>query len=104
MGVGGPNPRLSPAPPLLLSSPRNIHQLEQMLLNTSFFGHNLTLQTNSIQSLVFKLDCDFSGLSLSSATMANVSQVRGSQGCPVGAYGQDLPPLLGTPVPCACST
>ncbi|MEJ1276179.1 adhesion G protein-coupled receptor G5 [Cricetulus griseus] len=57
-----------------LHSPRNIHQLEQMLLNTSFFGHNLTLQTNSIQSLVFKLDCDFSGLSLSSATMANVSQ------------------------------
>ncbi|ERE79179.1 putative G-protein coupled receptor [Cricetulus griseus] len=58
----------------LTSKVRNIHQLEQMLLNTSFFGHNLTLQTNSIQSLVFKLDCDFSGLSLSSATMANVSQ------------------------------
>ncbi|XP_040596710.1 adhesion G-protein coupled receptor G5 isoform X2 [Mesocricetus auratus] len=57
-------------------SHRNIHHLEQMLLNASFCGHNLTLQTNSIQSLVFKLDCDFSGLSLSSTTLANVSQAR----------------------------
>lgn len=49
-----------------------------MLLNASFHGHNLTLQTNSIQSLVFKLSCGFPGLSLSSATLTNVSQVRGS--------------------------
>ncbi|CAH7079765.1 Adgrg5 [Phodopus roborovskii] len=55
-------------------SPRHIHHLEQMLFNASFCGHNLTLQTNSIQSLIFKLDCDFSGLSLSSATLANVPQ------------------------------
>ncbi|XP_036044254.1 adhesion G-protein coupled receptor G5 [Onychomys torridus] len=55
-------------------SPRHIHHLEEMLLNTSFRGHNLTLQTNSIQSLVFKLGCDFPGLSLSSATLTNVSQ------------------------------
>uniref|UniRef100_D6RJJ2 Adhesion G protein-coupled receptor G5 n=1 Tax=Mus musculus TaxID=10090 RepID=D6RJJ2_MOUSE len=56
--------------------------LEQKLLNASFGGHNLTLQTNSIQSLVFKLSCDFPGLSLSSTTLTNVSQVRGSQGSP----------------------
>ncbi|XP_055476956.1 adhesion G-protein coupled receptor G5 [Psammomys obesus] len=53
---------------------RHIHQLEQKLLNASFFGYNLTLQTNSIQSLVFKLSCDFPGLSLSSVTMRNISK------------------------------
>ncbi|XP_034378937.2 adhesion G-protein coupled receptor G5 isoform X2 [Arvicanthis niloticus] len=58
----------------LFSRGRHIQHLEQMLLNASFCGHNLTLQTNSIQSLVFKLSCDFSGLSLSSATLTNVSQ------------------------------
>lgn len=103
MGVEGPTPRLSPAPPPLLPSPRHIHHLEQMLLNASFCGHNLTLQTNAIQSLVFKLGCSFPGLSLSSATLPNVPQVRGSQGRPTGAYGQDLPPLPGPPVPCSCS-
>ncbi|XP_028626243.1 adhesion G-protein coupled receptor G5 [Grammomys surdaster] len=58
----------------LFTKVRYIHYLEQMLLNASFCGHNLTLQTNSIQSLVFKLSCDFPGLSLSSATLTNVSQ------------------------------
>lgn len=62
---------------LLLPISRHIRRLEQMLVNASFCGHNLTLQTNSIQSLVFKLSCDFPGLSLSSATLTNVSQVRG---------------------------
>lgn len=54
-----------------------LHQLEQMLLNTSFPGYNLTLQTPAIQSLAFKLSCNFSGLSLSSATLKRVPQVRG---------------------------
>ncbi|XP_052022822.1 adhesion G-protein coupled receptor G5 isoform X2 [Apodemus sylvaticus] len=58
----------------LSSRVRHIHLLEQTLLNASFRGHNLTLQTKSIQSLVFKLSCDFPGLSLSSATLTNVSQ------------------------------
>ncbi|KAK2085125.1 Adhesion G-protein coupled receptor G5 [Saguinus oedipus] len=47
-----------------------------MLLNTSFPGHNLTLQTATIQSLAFKLSCDFSGLSLTSAAVKRVSQAR----------------------------
>lgn len=75
--MGGPTPRLSPGLPPLLPIPRHIHLLEEMLLNASFRGHNLTLQTNSIQSLVFKLGCDFPGLFLSSATLTNASQVRG---------------------------
>lgn len=103
VGVEGPTPRLSPAPPPLLPSPRYIHLLEQMLLNASFCGHNLTLQTDAIQSLVFKLGCSFPGLSLSSATLPNVPQVRGNQGSPAGAYGQDLPPRPGSPVSCSCS-
>ncbi|XP_063653901.1 adhesion G-protein coupled receptor G5 isoform X3 [Pan troglodytes] len=55
-------------------SSRQLHQLEQMLLNTSFPGYNLTLQTPTIQSLAFKLSCDFSGLSLTSATLKRVPQ------------------------------
>ncbi|XP_037672192.1 adhesion G-protein coupled receptor G5 isoform X5 [Choloepus didactylus] len=46
-----------------------IRQLEWRLLNTSFTGCNLTVQTRSIQSLAFKLGCDFSGLFLSSSTL-----------------------------------
>ncbi|XP_040838045.1 adhesion G-protein coupled receptor G5 [Ochotona curzoniae] len=59
-----------------------VQDLEQMLLNASFLGHNLTLQTTTIQSLVFKLNCDFAGLSLSSATSGQVHQVsqRGIRG------------------------
>uniref|UniRef100_A0A8C5L9V7 Adhesion G-protein coupled receptor G5 n=1 Tax=Jaculus jaculus TaxID=51337 RepID=A0A8C5L9V7_JACJA len=60
----------------LLSSLKKVHHLEQMLLNTSFCGHNLTLQTRSIQSLVFKLTCDFPGLSLSSSMLEHSHQAR----------------------------
>ncbi|EPY84742.1 hypothetical protein CB1_000445014 [Camelus ferus] len=52
-----------------------IHGLECRLLNASFGGHNLTLQTNTIQTLAFKLGCDFTGLSLSSAALGRVPQV-----------------------------
>ncbi|XP_075833084.1 adhesion G-protein coupled receptor G5 isoform X2 [Microtus pennsylvanicus] len=61
-------------------NPRHIHRLEQMLLNASFCGHNLTLQTDAIQSLVFKLGCSFPGLSLSSATLPNVPQAWAPHG------------------------
>ncbi|KAM4833735.1 adhesion G-protein coupled receptor G5 [Thomomys bottae] len=54
----------------------HIHTLEQLLLNASFPGHNLTLQTGSIQSLVFKLACNFTGLSLNSATLEPGLQPR----------------------------
>ncbi|XP_050000472.1 adhesion G-protein coupled receptor G5 isoform X2 [Alexandromys fortis] len=61
-------------------NPRYIHRLEQMLLNASFCGHNLTLQTDAIQSLVFKLGCSFPGLSLSSATLPSVPQAWAPHG------------------------
>uniref|UniRef100_A0A8C9JWZ3 Adhesion G protein-coupled receptor G5 n=1 Tax=Panthera tigris altaica TaxID=74533 RepID=A0A8C9JWZ3_PANTA len=51
-----------------------IRGLECSLLNTSFGGKNLTLQTHSIQTLAFKLGCDFTGLALSSATLERVPQ------------------------------
>uniref|UniRef100_A0ABI7W390 Adhesion G protein-coupled receptor G5 n=1 Tax=Felis catus TaxID=9685 RepID=A0ABI7W390_FELCA len=51
-----------------------IRGLECSLLNTSFEGKNLTLQTHSIQTLAFKLGCDFTGLALSSATLERVPQ------------------------------
>uniref|UniRef100_A0A8C5VWX1 Adhesion G protein-coupled receptor G5 n=1 Tax=Microcebus murinus TaxID=30608 RepID=A0A8C5VWX1_MICMU len=47
-----------------------VHVLEQMLLNASLGGPNLTLRTRSIQSLAFQLGCDFAGLSLGSAAAA----------------------------------
>ncbi|XP_030153552.1 adhesion G-protein coupled receptor G5 isoform X6 [Lynx canadensis] len=53
---------------------RLIRGLECSLLNTSFEGKNLTLQTHSIQTLAFKLGCDFTGLALSSATLERVPQ------------------------------
>lgn len=59
---------------------RLIHGLELRLLNASFGGHNLTLQTHIIQALAFKLNCNFSGLSLSSAALEKVPQVRDAQG------------------------
>ncbi|XP_021787730.2 adhesion G-protein coupled receptor G5 isoform X6 [Papio anubis] len=65
-----------------------LHQLEQMLLNTSFPGYNLTLQTPTIQSLAFKLSCNFSGLSLSSATLKRVPQARGQHAQGQYAWGQ----------------
>ncbi|XP_061243303.1 adhesion G-protein coupled receptor G5 isoform X2 [Bos javanicus] len=58
------------------SSAELIHGLELRLLNASFGGHNLTLQTQIIQALAFKLNCNFSGLSLSSAALEKVPQAR----------------------------
>nr|XP_055188183.1 adhesion G-protein coupled receptor G5 isoform X3 [Nyctereutes procyonoides] len=51
-----------------------IRGLECSLLNASFGGSNLTLQTPNIQSLIFKLGCNFAGLSLNSTTMKWVPQ------------------------------
>lgn len=45
-----------------------IRGLEWSLLNTTFSGSNLTLQTLNIHSLAFNLDCKFSGLTLSGTT------------------------------------
>uniref|UniRef100_A0A8C0WGR5 Adhesion G-protein coupled receptor G5 n=1 Tax=Castor canadensis TaxID=51338 RepID=A0A8C0WGR5_CASCN len=55
---------------------RHVQHLEQMLLNVSFHGNNLTLQKDSIHSLVFKLDCNFTGLSLSSLPVHGPLQAR----------------------------
>ncbi|XP_027795019.2 adhesion G-protein coupled receptor G5 isoform X2 [Marmota flaviventris] len=55
---------------------RQVEGLEQRLLNASFYGDNLTLETRTIQSLIFKLGCDFAGLALSSHTLEQVSQAR----------------------------
>ncbi|XP_077607466.1 adhesion G-protein coupled receptor G5 isoform X5 [Crocuta crocuta] len=55
---------------------RFIRSLEHSLLNTSFGGKNLTLQTHSIQTLAFKLGCDFTGLTLNSAVLEPVPQAR----------------------------
>lgn len=81
---------LTPAATLALAislTLRFIHGLEQRLLNATFGGHNLTLQTRTIQSLAFRLGCDFAGLSLSSSTMEWVPQVRGGPGA-----GWPVPP------------
>ncbi|XP_016006946.2 adhesion G-protein coupled receptor G5 [Rousettus aegyptiacus] len=53
-----------------------IRGLERRLLEVNFKGHNLTLQTSIIQTLVFKLGCDFAGLSLYSAALERVSQAQ----------------------------
>ena len=103
--IGCLGPLLPPRPLQTLASSltlRLIRGLECSLLNTSFEGKNLTLQTHSIQTLAFKLGCDFTGLALSSATLERVPQVRGgqemegSQGLdprnPPGASGLDFPP------------
>lgn len=66
-----------------------IRDLECSLLNASFGGSNLTLQTPNIQALIFKLGCNFAGLSLNSTTMKRVPQVRGGQD---GAQPVPLPP------------
>lgn len=100
--------RLGPlSPPRSLQSLANslllrfIRSLEHSLLNTSFGGKNLTLQTHSIQTLAFKLGCDFTGLTLNSAALEPVPQVRGGQEMegsrglyprtPPGASGLDSP-------------
>lgn len=63
-----------------------VHNLEQKLLNATFNDDKLNLSTNNIHSLVFKLGCNFTGLSLSSAALEKVPQVRdqgmGWQCCP----------------------
>ncbi|XP_008066236.2 adhesion G-protein coupled receptor G5 [Carlito syrichta] len=53
---------------------RQVHSLEQMLLDVSFWGSNLTLKTRTIQSLAFKLGCNFTGLSLTSTALELVPQ------------------------------
>ncbi|XP_069354056.1 adhesion G-protein coupled receptor G5 [Eulemur rufifrons] len=53
---------------------QQVHILEQKLLNVSLGDYNLTLQTRTIQSLAFKLGCDFAGLSLSSTALEPVPQ------------------------------
>uniref|UniRef100_A0A8C9QAC6 Adhesion G protein-coupled receptor G5 n=1 Tax=Spermophilus dauricus TaxID=99837 RepID=A0A8C9QAC6_SPEDA len=60
----------------LTSPARQVEGLEQRLLNASFCGDTLTLETRTIQSLIFKLGCDFAGLALSSHTLEQVSQAR----------------------------
>ncbi|XP_077754437.1 adhesion G-protein coupled receptor G5 isoform X4 [Canis aureus] len=57
-----------------ISLPGLIRDLECSLLNASFGGSNLTLQTPNIQALIFKLGCNFAGLSLNSTTMKRVPQ------------------------------
>ncbi|KAM5208361.1 adhesion G-protein coupled receptor G5 isoform 1-T1 [Hipposideros larvatus] len=54
----------------------SIRGLECRLLNATFKGNNLTLQTSTIQTLVFKLGCDFAGLSLNSEALEPVPQAR----------------------------
>ncbi|XP_036131490.1 adhesion G-protein coupled receptor G5 isoform X2 [Molossus molossus] len=53
-----------------------IHALESSLLNVTFKGYNVTLQTRTIQSLAFKLGCDFAGLSLNSNDLEWAPQTR----------------------------
>lgn len=53
-----------------------VHGLEQRLLNATFQDDKLNLHTNTIRSLVFKLGCNFTGLSLSSAALEQVPQAR----------------------------
>ncbi|KAK2503715.1 hypothetical protein MC885_005998 [Smutsia gigantea] len=48
--------------------------LEWRLLDASFPGYDLPLQTHTIQTLAFKLGCDFSGLSLSITTLRRMAQ------------------------------
>ncbi|XP_036604356.1 adhesion G-protein coupled receptor G5 isoform X2 [Trichosurus vulpecula] len=48
---------------------RLIHSLEAKLKEVNFSSVNVTLQTNSIQSLVFKLTCDFPGLTINSSLL-----------------------------------
>lgn len=81
--LGRLGPLWPPSPPWALVSSLAlslIRGLERRLLNASFGGSNLTLQTPTIQSLVFKLGCSFPGLSLSSATMEGDPQVSGGPG------------------------
>ncbi|XP_043843292.1 adhesion G-protein coupled receptor G5 [Dromiciops gliroides] len=49
---------------------RLIQTLEAKLKEINFSSANVTFQTNNIQSLVFKLTCDFSGLTINSSYLA----------------------------------
>ncbi|XP_004626107.1 adhesion G-protein coupled receptor G5 [Octodon degus] len=53
-----------------------VRLLEQELLNASFHEHTLNLHTKTIQSLVFKLRCNFTGLSLNSGTLEQGPQAQ----------------------------
>lgn len=93
LGRLGPLP--PPSPPWTLVSSLAlslIRGLERSLLNASFGGSNLTLQTPTIQSLVFKLGCSFPGLSLSSASVERDPQVSGGRGR--GAANASTPEIL----------
>ncbi|XP_066205144.1 adhesion G-protein coupled receptor G5 [Saccopteryx leptura] len=54
-----------------------IHDLERSLLGINFSGFNLTLETPTIQTLVFKLGCNFAGLSLNSDALEHVPKTWG---------------------------
>ncbi|KAM6177431.1 adhesion G-protein coupled receptor G5 [Erethizon dorsatum] len=54
----------------------HVRHLEQRLLDATFHDNKLNLHTNTIQSLVFKLGCNFTGLSLSSAALERVPQAQ----------------------------
>lgn len=84
-------PSLPWAPAISLTF-RLIHGLESRLLNASFGGHNLTLRTHTIQTLAFKLGCNFTGLSLRSAALQQAPQVRGGQG--LGVARASTPEIL----------
>lgn len=78
--LSGPPVTLPPFQDLVTSlALRLIHGLEYRLLNATFEGYNLTLQTSTIQTLAFKLGCDFAGLSLHSHALDRVPQVRDGQ-------------------------
>lgn len=62
--------RISPNPAAL------IHGLVDRLLNATFKGYNLTVQTHTIQSLAFKLGCDFAGLSVDSEALDHIPKAR----------------------------
>lgn len=53
-----------------------IRGLEGSLLNVNLSGSNFTVKTANIQSLAFKLNCAFAGLSLGSTTLKEASQAQ----------------------------
>ncbi|KAK1330674.1 hypothetical protein QTO34_010874 [Cnephaeus nilssonii] len=69
-GMEVPRGRISTNPAAL------IHGLVHRLLNATFKGYNLTCQTHTIQTLAFKLGCDFAGLSLDSDALDRVPQAQ----------------------------
>ncbi|XP_027713740.1 adhesion G-protein coupled receptor G5 isoform X2 [Vombatus ursinus] len=77
---------------------RLIHSLEAKLKNVNFSSVNVTLQTNNIQSLIFKLTCDFPGLTISNSYLKK-AQTRHimqfpteltQQACKAGEAPQEL--------------